>query len=176
MHSRKPRTVGRRSLRNPDAPIVYPAGMKPVRAPFIIGAEYEFDNWIEGVFKLNPLAITSQNKWVTLGLRRVSGSWHDSGVRDEDQFHEMKPRLVGVERRTLALALQDVYVTLADPDDDLRSIVEQSAERFARVSGTKKVSAGRTKATVVAARKKLLRDVVAFAEANRVDPYEGRAL
>jgi hypothetical protein len=176
MHSRKPRTVARRSLRNPDAPIAYPAGMKPVRAPFIIGAEYEFDNWIEGVYRLRRLAINAANKWATLGLDSVTESWRNSGVRDEEQFFDLKPRLVAVDRKQLAYDLQDVYVPLDDPDDELRPVVERSAELFARVSGTKKVSAGRTKATVITARKKLLHDVAAFAEANRIDPYTGRAL
>ncbi len=172
MHPRKPRTVGRRSLRNPDAPIVYPAGMKPVRAPFIIGSEYQFDDWIEGTYLLD----WSKFREFRFSLKGGDESWRGSGVRDESQFFEMKPRIVAVDRKQFALDMQDAYVTLADPDDELRTVVERSAELFARASGTKKVSAGRTKATVIAARKKLLHDVVAFAEANRIDAYTGRAL
>lgn len=172
MPSRKPCTIGRRSLRNSGTLVFYPAGMKPVRAPFVIGSEYQFDDWIEGTYLLD----WSKFREFRFSLKGVDESWRGSGVRDESQFFEMKPRIVAVDRKQFALDMQDVYVTLADPDDELRTVVERSAELFARVSGTKKVSAGRTKATVVAARKKLLHDVVAFAEANRVDPYEGRAL
>lgn len=166
----------RRSLRNPEPPILYPDGMRPVRAPFIIGAEYRFDNFVEGVYVLRRLTINAANKWATLGVDGVDETWRRNGVRDEDEFFAMKPHIVRVDRQRVAYDLQDVYVPIDDPGDDLRDIVSRSAELFARITGTKKVSLGRTKASVAAARKQLMRDVRAFAEVNRIDPYEGRAL
>ena len=167
----------RRASRNPERnPIHYPVGMRPVRAPFIIGAEYEFDNFIDGVYVLRLLTINASNKWAKFGLDRVGDSARGVGVRDEEEFYGMKPRLVGFDRKQLAYDLQDVFVPLEDPDDELREVVSRVADAFARVSGTKRVAIGRTNATVIAARRKLRADVRAFADANRIDAYEGRPL
>ena len=165
----------RRSLRNPEPSILYPEGMRPVRTPFILGAEYRFDNWIDGVFVLRLGYRGAKFVLDRAGTTSQIGTGPTS-IRDEDEFFAMKPHLVRVDRQRVAYDVQDVFAPLLDPDDELRDVVGRSAELFARITGTKKVSLGRTKASVAAARKQLMRDVRAFAEANRIDPYEGRAL
>jgi hypothetical protein len=173
MLTRKP--ARRRSLLNPEPTILYPDGMRPVRAPFIIGAEYSFDNFVDGVFVLRLGYRGAAFVLDRAGATPQTGAG-PVGIHDEAEFFAMKPRLVRVDRQRIAYDVQSVYTPLLDPDDDPREAVSRSAEMFAHITGTKKVSLGRTKASVEAARKQLRRDVRAFAEANRIDPYEGRAL
>lgn len=165
----------RRSLRNPESSILYPEGMRPVRTPFILGAEYRFDNWIDGVFVLR-LGYRGAKFVIDRASAASQIGTGPTSIRDEEEFFTMKPHLVRVDRQRVAYEVQSVFAPLVDPDDELRDVVSSSAELFARITGTKKVSLGRTKASVAAARKQLMRDVRAFAEANRIDPYEGRAL
>ncbi len=106
-------------------------------------------------------------------LESVDNTYRGVLIKTIADFRKLKPTLHHVDRRELAYILQDIYLPLEDPNEDVRRIFKHSAEKFALITGTKQMTPGKSNASFRTRWDELKAAVALFARQHAIDPYTG---